>query len=85
MARRIAGLETARAAVHICLDAFEICAVDRPILEHAYDLAGMDFEDDLQIACAHFASLDAIVTRDTTGFSGSSISIATPGELLARL
>jgi predicted nucleic acid-binding protein len=85
VARRIAGVEAAGTAVRVCLDAFEICEIDRPVLEYAYSLAGTDFEDDLQIACAHFADIGAIVTRDKTGFSGSPVLAATPGEVLSKL
>lgn len=85
VARRIAGVETARTAVRVCLDAFEICEIDRAVLEHAFSLGGTDFEDDLQIACAHFADIDAIATRDKAGFSESPVLAATPAEVLSKL
>jgi hypothetical protein len=48
-------------------------------------LPGNDFEDNVQIACAVIAGLDAIVTRDPKGFAGSPVLVLTPAELLARL
>ena len=85
IARRLTALETARTAVRICLEAFEICAVDHQALEQARALPGSDFEDNLQIACASLAGLDAIVTRDEKGFRAAAIPVLTPAELLARL
>ena len=69
IARRLVTLETARAAVRICLDAFEVCPVGQQVLEQAETLSGSDFEDNVQIACADIAGLDAIVTRDKKAFS----------------
>ena len=85
IARRLVTLETARAAVRICLGAFEICPVDQQALEYAKTLSGSDFEDNLQIACADLAGLDAIVTRDKKGFQSAVIPVLTPTELLAQL
>ncbi|MBN1991638.1 MAG: PIN domain-containing protein [Anaerolineae bacterium] len=85
IAHRLANLETARKAVHLCLETFEICPVDRKTLQQAYALPGNDFEDNLQIACAHMANLNAIVSRDSTGFKAATIPVLTPTELLAQL
>jgi hypothetical protein len=48
-------------------------------------LPGEDFEDNLQIACASLARLDAIVTRNPTDFKSAPISIFSPAELLTHL
>jgi hypothetical protein len=79
------GLNVARDAIRICLDAFAICVVDRQALEQAVDLSGVDFEDDLQIACATLAGLDIILTRDKSGFITSSIPTLSPAEMAAQL
>lgn len=84
IARRLTTLETACTAVRICLEAFEICAVDRQTLEQAQTLPGGDFEDNLQIACASLFGLDAIVTRDTQGFKAAAMPVLTPAELLIQ-
>ena len=85
IARRLQGLERAKQAVRACLKAFEICAVDRQALEQAERLPGNDFEDNLQIACAIFAHVDAILTRDGTGFEASPIPALSATELLLKL
>ncbi len=85
IARRLSDLETARKAIRLCLETFEICSVDRQALEQAYALSGNDFEDNLQIACAHIANLDAIVTRDSAGFKATTIPVLTPTEMAAQL
>jgi predicted nucleic acid-binding protein len=85
ISRKLKGIDVARDAVRICLDAFAICIVDRQALELAIDLPADDFEDNLQIVCATLAGLDAIVTRDKDGFQGSTIAVLTPSELLAQL
>jgi hypothetical protein len=67
-----------------CLNTLQILAVDRQALIDADTLAGSDFEDNIQIA-AVAASLDAIVTRDVSGFSHAPLPVWSPSELLHRL
>lgn len=83
--RRLSGVQAAHSAVHECLTAFTIVPVDRVALEAAASLPGSDFEDNLQIVCATNARLDAIVTRDQTGFRAASIPVVSPAEAQARL
>jgi predicted nucleic acid-binding protein len=83
--RRNADLARACRVVSECLESFEILPVDRSTLELARTLTGPDFEDNLQIACAVIARLDAIVTRDSKGFAGSPVPVHPPAEFLARL
>lgn len=85
LARRLTDRATARTTVRTCLDTFEICEVNRSVLEQAQTLAGNDFEDNVQIACANLAGLDAIVTRNTVDFKTATMSVFTPAELLARI
>ena len=68
-----------------CLQTFAILAVDGPLLQQADALPGTDFEDNLQLAAAAAIPLDAIVTRDPSGFAGSLVSVLTPADLLALL
>jgi hypothetical protein len=42
-------------------------------------------EDNMSLACAINARLDAIVTRDPKGFAGSPIPVLSLAELLAIL
>ena|SRR2546421_12809489 len=85
IARKLVGLAVARDAMDVCLAAFEICIVDRQALEQAAHSPGNDFEDNLQIACATLAGLEAIVTRDKDGFKSASIPVFTPAEFLAQM
>jgi predicted nucleic acid-binding protein len=85
VARKLVGQDLARKAVRTCLATFEICVVDRAALELAESLPGSDLEDNLQIACAQIARLDAIVTRDQTGFAASPVQTLSPADALARL
>lgn len=85
IARRAAGSETAQEAVDTCLKSFEICTVDRNALEQARQLSDDDFEDNLQIACATISGLEAIVTRDHSGFQAATIPVLSPDEFLATL
>ena len=85
LVRRNADLARAHAVVKSCLNSFAIVPVDRQALVMATNLPGSDFEDNLQVACAVIAGLDAIVTRDPNGFALSVVPVLTPAELLAKL
>jgi predicted nucleic acid-binding protein len=85
LVRRNADLDKARAVVQECLKSFGILPVDREALELATAMPASDFEDNLLAACAQLAGLDAIVTRDPKGFTGSPVPALSPTEFLARL
>jgi predicted nucleic acid-binding protein len=85
VARRAVGIAKAREAIRHCVQTFEIVPIGRAEIELADALAGNDFEDNLALACARLARLDAIVTRDPRGFAGSSVPVLSPAELLARI
>lgn len=84
--RRHMNIAVARDCVNICLEAFEICEINEAVLALAHSLNGNDFEDDVQIAGATFAGLDAIVTRDrANGFAHAKIDVLSPDDLLVRI
>ena len=83
--RRIVGTDQARTDVRTCLNTLQVLAVDRQALMDADALAGSDFEDNIQIAAAVATGLDAIVTRDQSGFSHAPIPVWSPSDLLQRL
>lgn len=85
VARRLASLNIAHAAVRTCLEAFQICTIDRRVLEEAISLPGKDFEDNLQVACANIEGLDAIVTRDPKGFELTTLPVLTPTEAVTQI
>ncbi len=83
--QRQAGIDRARRAVAESLESFDFVSVDRSTLELAQTLPGPDFEDNLQIACAIQAQLDAIVTRNPSDYADSPVRILLPSEVLAQL
>ncbi|MGA7732425.1 MAG: PIN domain-containing protein [Chloroflexia bacterium] len=85
LGRKQLNRERAWEAVHLCLEAFELLPVDQKTVMMAVSLSGKDFEDNLQVACASIANLDAIITRDKAGFSFSSVNALTPSDLIAQL
>lgn len=85
VAARLADRAKAMEAVQVCLAVFEVVKVDRSSIERAIRLGGLDFEDDLQVACAESMNAVAIVTRDKSGFAESNFAIWTPKECLFRV
>lgn len=85
ISRRNGGAAVAQALVTDVLTAFSIRPVDRQMIEAALLEPGNDFEDNLQIVCARAAGLDAIVTRDSSGFRASTLPVFTPAEAIAHL
>ena len=82
IARRTVGSALARSFVQLLLKGFVILRVDRQTLAIAEEMAATDFEDNIQIAAAIRSSADAIVTRDASGFSMSTIPVYTPAQFL---
>lgn len=79
--RKAAGSTIAIDAVSQILTDLNICMVDRQILKQAVDLNFQDFEDAVQYSCAVASQVDAIVTRDTSGFVAAEIPVISPDEL----
>jgi predicted nucleic acid-binding protein len=82
--RHTKSAEIAIATISKLLILMEICAVDRGVIQQAVDLGLPDFEDAVQVAAAMRADLNAIVTRDVTGFVGSPILVMSPDELVKQ-
>lgn len=82
IAQRLKDQTTARVALDLCLQTFEICPVDRRTVDEAMQLPGKDFEDNVQIACAIFAGVAVIVTRDSAGFQATTIPALSPDEFV---
>lgn len=79
--RKAAGSTIAIDAVSQILTDLNICMVDRQILKQAVDLNFQDFEDAVQYSCAVASQVDAIVTRDTSGFVAAEIPVISLDEL----
>lgn len=85
VSRKAVGTAAARIAVRTYLTALEIIRVDQQTLLDADAMPGTDFEDNILIAAAVAASVDAIVTRNPSDFAHSPILVLQPAELLNRL
>lgn len=79
--RKAAGKVVAQDAISQILSDLNICAVDLNVLEQALALNFEDFEDAVQYACAVVHNLDAIVTRDLSGFVNAEIPVVLPENL----
>lgn len=85
IARKFLGAPAARLAVGELLAATKVCDINAYILTTAYNSSMADFEDAVQVAAAQSAGINAIVTRNGADYTGTSILILTPTELLNRL
>jgi predicted nucleic acid-binding protein len=83
--RKVVGTAAARTAIRTYLAAFDILPIDQQTLLDADALPGNDFEDNILIAAAATARLDAIITRNVADFSHSPIPVWDPAGLLTRL
>ncbi|EKV03180.1 putative nucleic acid-binding protein [Leptolyngbya sp. PCC 7375] len=81
--RKIAGKAVAQDAITQVLSDLTICAVDLAVLEQALVLNFEDFEDAVQYACALASNVDAMVTRDASGFINAEIPVVLPENLNA--
>ena len=79
--RRAAGKSVAQDAIIQVLSDINICAVDLKVLEQALVLNFENFEDAVQYACAVASGVDAIVTRDTSGFTNAEILVVSPQDI----
>jgi predicted nucleic acid-binding protein len=79
--RRAAGADVAQDAITQVLADLNICAVDREVVEQAIALNFRDFEDAVQYVCGVVNHVDAIVTRDISGFVGAEIPVMLPEDL----
>ena len=85
ISRKQIGNTQARDVLHYCLANFEICAVNRLIVEFALTLPGNDVEDNVIISCALNEALDLIVTRNVSDFKHSPIQAVKPPDVLKHL
>lgn len=79
--RRATGAVVAQNAIVQVMTDLNICAVDRDLIEQAIALNFRDFEVAVQYVCGVVHRVDAIVTRDKSGFVGAEIPVVLPEEL----
>ncbi len=85
IARKSSGIVLARQIVMSLLAAADVCPIDQSALKAALALPFTDYEDAVQYASAVAAEMDAIVTRDPSGFSGASLPVLSPSDFLRQL
>lgn len=85
LSRRYPAISDSRQVVRRVLSVFGAVDVDRKVIDAALASSIADFEDAVQLACAHAAKCQALVTRNTSHFRRSPIEILTPGQLLSRV
>jgi predicted nucleic acid-binding protein len=83
--RKQQGAVQARQVVGQLLATVQVCPLDRAVLDAAYALPMVDYEDAVQAATAAAASLDVIVTRNIKDYADAPLLVLTPAEVLARL
>lgn len=85
LAARVVGAARARKHVRTLFELFDIAPAGRDVLRNALDLGFKDYEDAVLHEAAREAHATGIVTRDSAGFSRSTLSVYTPDELLRML
>lgn len=85
LATKGVGVAQARLHVRSLLELFDVASVDRAVLAAALDTGFDDFEDGVLHEAAVAAGVDAIVTRDATGFAAASLPVFTPSAFLATM
>jgi len=85
LASKHLGQRRATARLLDLLKLVSVAPVDQDTILKGLALGWSDFEDALQMLCAHAACADYLVTRDTKDFESDSIPVVTPAQLLAIL
>ncbi len=85
LARKQLGTAAARQAVSDLMSVFDICGVDRAVLQAALNRPMTDFEDAVQDAAAELGGVTVIVTRNASDFTGSTLRIVDPATLAQEL
>jgi predicted nucleic-acid-binding protein len=81
--RRQVGSETARELLSRLLQHLQIASVTDEVIRAALQCSMTDFEDAVTSEAANAASVEVIVTRNTSDFMASAIPAILPEELLA--
>jgi predicted nucleic acid-binding protein len=85
LVERYTSAQQATQAVSDLLRVFDIAPIDQTILLQALALGWRDFEDAVQACAAAQAGADYIVTRDSSGYSGSPLPSLSPENFLGMI
>ncbi|MFC6268594.1 type II toxin-antitoxin system VapC family toxin [Frigoriflavimonas asaccharolytica] len=81
--KKIYSEEEVRTAISSILDLVEVIPLTEDVLRKSLNSSHKDFEDALQIFCAHkIENLSAIITRDLKDFSTAEVQVLAPDEAL---
>ena len=83
LVKREAGARAALSFIKNLLQIFTIIEVNRSILDRALEPAGVDFEDNIQMACAEKIAADYIITRNLKDYRHSVVPVLSPAQYLA--
>ena len=83
--RKSRGLDAARRYGEQLLASLQVCPLNHQALLAAEILPLKDYEDAVQLACALFNNIDAIVTRDLGDFTNSSLPVYSPADFVTLL
>ena len=85
LTERSIGSDSALTAVTSLLKLYEVAAVDGACLSQACAMPLGDYEDGVIHASALAAGADCVVTRDPSGFAGSSLPTYSPAQFAALI
>jgi predicted nucleic-acid-binding protein len=83
--RRQVGREAARELVSTVLQRIQVASVTDEVIRAALESSITDFEDAVTVEAANAASVEIIVTRNTSDFVASSVPAVLPEEFLSML
>jgi len=84
-ASRTLGRDPARQAIAKLLGVFGVAPINQQVLQAALLLPFSDYEDAVLYEAARRSGAVAIVTRDRNGFTGGTLAVLSPEELLQTL
>jgi predicted nucleic acid-binding protein len=82
LATKAVGAAPAQRHLRTLLGLFDVAPVTRAVLTDALDLDLPDYEDAVLHEAARHAGAEAIVTRDSKGFTRGRLKVYAPEELL---
>jgi predicted nucleic acid-binding protein len=86
--RKPLGNSEAKRAIERCVAACGLLPIDEVVIRQALALPGVDFEDNVQIACTQVYRIDLIVTRNPADFTqakGVTVPVADPSDIETHL
>jgi predicted nucleic acid-binding protein len=81
--RKNAGIESAKKALRLLRNVFNLVPLDQQVLNQAIDAGFTDFEDAIQFHSALHVDAQFILTRNVSHFPADDIPALTPADFLA--